>query len=822
MRIIKLTQSQNYQGYFSGDIPEYAMGFVGTSSVDASQIKSTFTRVDEALSLVNQFNPSLLINVAFIFNFSKGGAYGVFLPALDRAIKTQALKKQLESKGYKIEVNSQGLLTAQHTKEGKTQDEIQQDIDVLYDNIQSKGGTAFGVNMQDVLQSAHQDAQSTKSEDPSIWEWMALLHLGATIVHEAIHSKGHIDEGASEAGEGAFLNWALPKVNDRYRQSLIAQGKEELFAPLTIGGTKRHAKNTSKTSWYKKAQMNYYPQEVFNMPTGSDLSGRFPVGAHTDQGVAGWSMLAQQDQSVPIEKRLSREFMSKLPKGLDQAHDHYDLQLEKFTKGLPRHSPHATTNDLLSEGYDMDRAYYTLEELLEEKRPKPLIVPIKKASASKPIKIATLFGWYNNLDISDGSTIPGLGDRVMSWESADEDFRKEEDFIKSQPRYNPEYDLKGFYYRWIDPRLKPTLWNDQDQDISGIHPARRFASKEDAGISRILAVLSLIKTGIKKGDFKSSRLIISDDLLPIINEVLGSTQECQYKCFELGSKANNDNLFSVWIYDSSIIEDQIDKAERFFMDESANDASIVEELTGYSKSKEKIINDILNEVKVLCGEYQIKDVYVIGNLPRDLILNKKISKINSLDFCSPYPTQCLKLGGLLAHRLNIAQSMYCPSNNTFSLEYKGIRLEFRDNYDPTAIKDQLRELGIETNALNIEVYNRDFTINMLLYNVTNGKVYDPCKSSINDIKDKTIRTFLNPDFICKENPIVILRALKLKLRYNFQIDGALQVAMIENAPLLFDGRYSEEYLNIGKQEVIAENKIEAEKLFEEFGIKIGE
>jgi hypothetical protein len=554
MRIIKLNQSQDYQGYFSGNIPEYAMGFVGTSSVDASQIKSTFNRVDEALSLVNQFNPSLLTNVAFIFNFSKGGAYGVFLPALDRAIKTQALKKQLEAQGYKIDINPQGLLTAQHTKEEKTPEEIQQDIDHLYSNIQSKGGTAFGVNMQDVLRSAHQDAQTTKSEDPNIWEWMALLHLGATIVHEAIHSKGHTDEGASEAGESSFLNWALPKVNERYRQSLISQGKEEQFAPLTVSGATRHAKNNS---WYKKAQMNYYPREVFNTPTGSDLSGRFPVGSQTDQGMVGWSMLAQEDQSTPIEKRLGRQYMSKLPNGLDQAHDHYDLQLQKFTAGLPKHSPHATTNELLSEGYDMNRGYYTMEELLEEKRPKPLIVPIKKASTSKLTKIATLFGWYNNLDISDGSTIPGLGDRVMSWESADEDFRGEENFIRSQPRYNPTYDLKGFYYRWIEPRFKPTLWDDPDQDLSGIHPARRFASKEDSDVSRVLSVLSLIKSSIKKGEFKSSRLIVSDDLLPLLNEALGENKECKYKCYELGEKANNDNLFSVWIYHPSIAEDKI-------------------------------------------------------------------------------------------------------------------------------------------------------------------------------------------------------------------------------------------------------------------------
>jgi hypothetical protein len=221
----------------------------------------------------------------------------------------------------------------------------------------------------------------------------------------------------------------------------------------------------------------------------------------------------------------------------------------------------------------------------------------------------------------------------------------------------------------------------------------------------------------------------------------------------------------------------------------------------------------------LCNEYQIKNLYIIGSLPRDLVLTGNISKINNLDFCGIWPNQCVKLGGLLADRLNIVKTSYCNKSATFFFEYKGIRLDFRDNYNPSSIKEKLTELNIEINPLNVDVYNRDFTINMLLYNIADGKIHDVCKSSMKDIKEKTIRTFLNPDFICKENPIVILRALKLKLRYGFNIDDALQVAMIENAHLLFDGRYSDDYLNVGKQEVISENKVEAEKLFNEFGLQ---
>jgi len=116
--------------------------------------------------------------------------------------------------------------------------------------------------------------------------------------------------------------------------------------------------------------------------------------------------------------------MSPLPQGLSQENDVIESQLRKYVGKDFELDPKALTTTLLSEGYDPDRGYFTIEELLDEKRPKPLIVPLKKAMASKITKLATLFGWMNNLSISDGSTIPGLGDRVMAWKTGTKIFRR--------------------------------------------------------------------------------------------------------------------------------------------------------------------------------------------------------------------------------------------------------------------------------------------------------------------------------------------------------------------------------------------------------------
>ena len=162
----KITKiSQGFGGYFTGNVPEYATQFLGTSMVDASQISSMFGKANEAVNLVNRFDSSLLWNISFIFNFAQSGAYGVYLSELDRAIKIKALAKKLEQQGYEIKETGQGLTAFPKTSFPKTTEQIQQDIDKLYADLQSKGGTAIGINMNSILNASRQDAIEMESRN---------------------------------------------------------------------------------------------------------------------------------------------------------------------------------------------------------------------------------------------------------------------------------------------------------------------------------------------------------------------------------------------------------------------------------------------------------------------------------------------------------------------------------------------------------------------------------------------------------------------------------------------------------------------------------
>lgn len=813
MKIRKIKEAQQVQdteGYFMGEVPDYAVNMLGGGSVDTSQISGAFSNVDDAIRLVNQFDGSLLANVSFIFNFTKEGAYGVYLSALDRAIKTKALERKLEQSGYVVQVNDKGLLTAYPKDEETSREEVQKDIDRLYADIEGQGGTAFGINMGKVLEAARRDAASSESNDPEVWKWMAILHLGSTIVHEAIHAKGSTSEAPSESGEARFMEWALPIINEEYKRSF--SGSEDEFQPLVVG---------SKNTWYKKAQ-NYVTKSFFERPTGSDLAGRFPVGMQTDMGMAGWALLMQQDQSIPIEKRLGRQYMSPVPEDLDQQNDSYELQLRKYTRDSEKIDSRETMEDLLSKDYDDSMiAYQPIEELLEEQRPKPLMVPIHKSASLT--KKATLFGWMNNLEISDGSTIPGLGDRVMEWEDADEDFREEEKWIRSQPRYNPTYDIKGFYYRYIEPRFKPTLWDSYNSDLGGTAPARRFASKEEdqedvQEFYKILAIINQIKSKIANGKIPSTRILVSDDLLDVIYQYLNKDSVVNTYASILDD-SGDDKVVALWFFSPRLSNDAIARAEKIFRDgvQDVSEEKFLESLLKVRARRSANIKKIMREVKKICVQYKIRDLYAVGGYARSKAMKEPLWKVKDIDFSASWPMQSIKVGGLLAERLGVRDVHISNRTGTMTFYYKDVKIDFRGSYSPVDIRFLMRKNRIKITPLNMDIYNRDFTMNMLIYDIVKGRLFDVSGSSIPDIQHKTIRTFFDPHYICSQNPIVILRAIKFHVRYGFKIDEELEKAMIINAPLLFDGQYDDDRLIAAREEILSETKT-AERIFEDFGI----
>jgi len=101
------------------------------------------------------------------------------------------------------------------------------------------------------------------------------------------------------------------------------------------------------------------------------------------------------------------------------------------------------------------------------------------------------------------------------------------------------------------------------------------------------------------------------------------------------------------------------------------------------------------------------------------------------------------------------------------------------NYEVSTFKK-----GKSVSTLNLleDLRHRDFTINALAWR--EGEEVIDCFNGLEDIKQKIIRGVENPKERIKEDPLRMLRAIRLACELDFKIDKATLRAIEENSPLI--------------------------------------
>ncbi|KAH9385513.1 uncharacterized protein NEMAJ01_0409 [Nematocida major] len=104
---------------------------------------------------------------------------------------------------------------------------------------------------------------------------------------------------------------------------------------------------------------------------------------------------------------------------------------------------------------------------------------------------------------------------------------------------------------------------------------------------------------------------------------------------------------------------------------------------------------------------------------------------------------------------------------TASLQYKGLLVDFvalrTEEYTDTRIP------AVRTGTPQEDANRRDITINSLFYNINTGEVEDLTGKGLDDIKNKKIRTPLDPMVTFMDDPLRILRVLRFAARLSFEI-----------------------------------------------------
>ena len=145
--------------------------------------------------------------------------------------------------------------------------------------------------------------------------------------------------------------------------------------------------------------------------------------------------------------------------------------------------------------------------------------------------------------------------------------------------------------------------------------------------------------------------------------------------------------------------------------------------------------------------------------------------------------------------------------------------DFRGKSNLIETRDLMRENHIQTTPLNLDIYSRDLTINMMIYSLEDGRVYDVTKQANADLHAKILRTYFDAESILPRNPLIILRVLKYANRYGFTIDPALDKALLKYKDLLFDGRFHAQRLVYGLNDILREGKTDGLKKIKAYGLE---
>jgi poly(A) polymerase len=208
------------------------------------------------------------------------------------------------------------------------------------------------------------------------------------------------------------------------------------------------------------------------------------------------------------------------------------------------------------------------------------------------------------------------------------------------------------------------------------------------------------------------------------------------------------------------------------------------------------ISDELKNIEFLktasiCADESGIEIFIVGGFVRDLILQREKAEGNcEIDFLviGDGPEFASQFAGMLGvknvaifRNFGTAHFRY----NDFDLEFVGARKE--------SYRRNTRKPEVEKGTFEDDIYRRDFTINTLAVSVNKknfGKLIDTF-DGLNDIKNKLIKTPVDPMITFNDDPLRILRAYRFASQLNFDVDESINKAsyqLRERLKTLPDGR----------------------------------
>lgn len=181
-----------------------------------------------------------------------------------------------------------------------------------------------------------------------------------------------------------------------------------------------------------------------------------------------------------------------------------------------------------------------------------------------------------------------------------------------------------------------------------------------------------------------------------------------------------------------------------------------------------IISDLLEKEQI--------EGYVIGGFVRDFFLERDCKDIDIMVLGSGLEI-AEKLGDILHCNVSLFKNF-----GTAMLRHDDMEIEFVGARKESYNKDS-RKPTVENGTLEDDQNRRDFTINAMAFslNKTNyGELVDPF-GGMEDLRNKILRTPLDPDITFSDDPLRMIRAIRFSAQLGFKIEEETFAAITRNA-----------------------------------------
>ena len=202
-----------------------------------------------------------------------------------------------------------------------------------------------------------------------------------------------------------------------------------------------------------------------------------------------------------------------------------------------------------------------------------------------------------------------------------------------------------------------------------------------------------------------------------------------------------------------------------------------------------LIKDIINQnkrlgkiskiVSDLSTESNIKS-YLVGGCVRDLMLNPSAE---SIDIDIMVEGDGISFAKLLAKKMNVPKVVPFPKFATAKIPYHEYEIEVASARLESYDKSSRNPSSIQISNIQDDLLRRDFTINAMAISLNEnnfGEFFDPF-NGMEDLKNKILKTPLNPDNTFSDDPLRMMRACYFASKLSLEIEPECLLSIQNNS-----------------------------------------